>query len=333
MGNCLITKMKGIVNNDSLLKVSEFLVSYDCPVSTELYILGAEDIKLKAKGDLLFTVNGVEYTEYTVPANTQQVITVPSGAHSFTVLDNYGLSKLSLAGLQNVVIDTSIMKYRNLTYFENFFSTGSVYNLADFYDIASLETLNFEGDGGSMATVVGNINEIKSTVLEDLRITSDGITGEASGMPSTSLLRFVCGKNSEVTGTLSDYTRYANLYDLGVSKLITGNISVLSGLPLKRLNIGDNTNIMGTTLNLAAFTDLEDLSFYNTEISGDIANLATLIKARLIQAFYCPNIYGTLESLIAGLRNNGASGTYYFDFGDTAVTYNGQTGPRVTITI
>ena len=104
---------------------------------------------------------------------------------------------------------------------------------------------------------------------------------------------------------------------------------IIQNRNLKVLMAYGNINggmLIGDIASLSNNTALTNLSIASNKdgIYGDVASLSKLINCKNFSCESNPRIEGNLNSLIEGLRSNGARGEVYFDFSGTKVTYNGN---------
>ena len=175
MGKCLVTRLTGVVNNDSLLKLGELRIA----------------VKATETSQILFQLNGVKYIcnvdtiagEKEVPANTVYNVSTwtdikskNAGDFVFSFTDKYQLSNIHSNLDVNVIGGLSYLT--NCNQFTIKSNLGALISLADFSNspaIASLKLLgNITGDLASLN---------KCTALTSLTLNGN-ITGDLATVPS-----------------------------------------------------------------------------------------------------------------------------------------------------
>lgn len=269
--NCLVTKYKATVNDNSLLKVGEMfidIIEQESPTnqSNRLYLntSNTSDLVVEVEnGEANITLDENMVSGWTNKITLFKSVTVPApifvrnGNYRLKVLSKYNLTELGRWGaniLYNAIsVDTKYLKY----------STNMV-------------TL-ISGLSGNIANIRGCT---KLTRLYNLNLSSKNITGDLSDLAPLTKLTTLSLTNAKITGGLSNLANLTKLTILALlNTKITGGLSDLAPLTtLVQLDLENNPNITGGLSDLAPLTALESIGFIDTNISGDIKDLRCPIK-------------------------------------------------------
>lgn len=258
MGKCLITKLNGVINNDSLLHLGEMRVKFyketnPTKRSRTLRIGTREQITLKVVGDGYFTDENLTANlgESVVVNNEIKSVYVSNSDVEVSISDKYNFYAISDVVVPsesaspdiNRVVDLNDLKYSKLIQQINFTNSrieGDLDSLSNLVNLTVLSLSNLSGDIKSLG---------KLTSLTALELN---------------------GKN--IFGNLSSLVNLSRLNKLNVKETsIMGDISSLAGLKaLKSFNV---PNVTGDISTLKTCVELTTLQFYRANISGDIAVL------------------------------------------------------------
>lgn len=285
MNKCLVTKLNGTVNNDSIVRIGEARVVFtktDAPskISQGLTLVTTKDVKLEIVGDGYFTdENLTENKGKTMTANTGSTTLYVSNSNvELAILDKYNTKgvKVPVSNKQlGHQVDIDFFKYSsNMTslYLNNSKSKG---------DLSSLENL---------------------PLLVEVNLTNTQVTGDIANLKNMSALKFLYLNNSKSKGDLSSLKSLTTLTALSLSKTnISGNISNLTALTnLTFLDLSD-TQVIGNISSLNTLTALNLLKIGNKDIpiTGDIGSLSSLNSLSEITIQY-----GSLSGDVATLPAN-----------------------------
>ena len=174
MGKCLVTKLAGVVNNGSLLKLGELRITVEATTASQV----------------LFQLNGVKYScnvdtiagTVNVPANTvynttdwTNIKSKNAGKAVFTFIDKYNLSYIH-SNLDVSIIGASYLtKCIQFTFKSNL---GDLISLADLSNSPALTTLTLSGN------ITGDLADLnKCPALTTLTL-SGNITGDLAVVSS-----------------------------------------------------------------------------------------------------------------------------------------------------
>ena len=209
MGKCLITKLNGSVQNDSLLRIGEFCIEVskvESPTadSQKFSVLNTKDSQLRIIGDGYFTNETLSENKgkvMDIAANTETLVYHSNGDYEIVVSEKYSLSNIG------IFLSTSWKEFKgklsfdieSLKYSPNisrlFLSNTQVTgDIAVFGKLTSLtEIPNVTG-----TKVTGDISVYKNTKSKQLQFEGTSVYGDLSVLPNNVL--WVQGRN---TGTFT----------------------------------------------------------------------------------------------------------------------------------
>lgn len=260
MGKCLITKLNGVTNNDSLLAIGEMRVKFyketnPTKRSRTLRIGTSGQITLKVVGDGNFTDENLTANlgKSVVVSNEIKSVYVSNSDIELSISDKYNFYSISdvLVSPDNALVDinreinTDDLKYcKNITHI-GFQKTKVVGNIDAFSNLAKMVSLTVESTG-----LVGDIKDLGSlTSLSALNLQNSSVFGNIASLSSLSLLSTI-----SLNGTK-----------------VTGDVSSLAGL--KKVSSMNLPNVFGTIDSLKGCAELTSLMFYTSNLTGDIAVL------------------------------------------------------------
>ena len=238
MGKCLVTKLIGIVNNDSLLRVGEIRFSISA-VSNPT----SESQKLSisySTGSSLEIIGNGYFTDSTLSQNLgksrnvnegSNTVYVSNGNFSLIAKNKYNIESITIGNAYSFNIDD--VKWSNL------------YNITANYtntegDISSLASITrFETIDLSYTKVAGDIASLsKLTNSKMLSFICDRVRGNLSSLHGLTKLQLLRLKN--VSGDVSSLVQNKDLSDIRLYKSnITGDIATLSP-KLHFMDFGDS---------------------------------------------------------------------------------------------
>lgn len=239
MGKCLITKLSGSVQNDSLLRIGEFSIrvsTVESPTadSQKFSVRNTKDAQLRIIGDGYFTNETLSENKgkvMDIAANTETLVYYSNGDYEIVVSEKYSLSTIG------IFLSTN---------WKNFNGKLS-------FDIKSLK-------------YSPNIIRL---LLSNTQVTGDiAVLGKLTGL-QTILLR-----NTQVTGDIAVFGKLTVLRNLELaSSQVTGDIAVLG----KLTGLSDIPNIANTkvTGDISVYknTRTNQLQFVGTRVYGDLSVL------------------------------------------------------------
>ena len=261
MNKCLITKLAGTVNNDSLLKIGELRLSVstvDSPSknSQGLYITANQKVNLTITGDGYFT-------NETLSENKGKTLAIRENTQTLFYVSNSNVS----ISLDNKYALTSLFSYAS--------SVGVVAKVNINFDISYLTySKNLTVLRLSNTQVSGNISALANlTSLTSLELSNTQVSGNISSLTNAAGLTKLILSNTQVSGNISALANLTSLTSLELSNTqVSGNISALANLTsLTSLNI---PNLQVDLAVVAKFSKLRSCTFKNASVSGDLSKLA-----------------------------------------------------------
>lgn len=304
MGNCLVTKLKGTVQNSNLLRVGELRIcvhKIDNPngETQRINLNFTEDVKLEIIGDGYFT-NATLVSNLgkslTAKANTESLVYVSNGDFEIAILNKYALTKINTRTNKKTAIkDIADLKYSSSL---EHLAINSVENVSYFSDLKSLKTLTYLSI--SNANINGNLSDLEPlTKLLYLIIgnTSNKITGNVSSLKAITKLNTLVIVNSYVTGDLAtlpstcrsaafDYFDTNAVFDWS-SRPASSKIIAIRGNP--KLNNIDKM-LQDQANCVVGFTSADDASYKKIEVSGTRTSASDAALATLQQKGYTVTI-------------------------------------------
>lgn len=284
MNKCLVTKLKGVVNNDSLpilggmfIKINK--VDTPTPYTQSIGLSVDKPVKIKIIGEGFFTDKGLTENkgkEITYGAGSDSKIFVSNEDVTICVLDKYSISQ--------------IQNWDNSLDYPTKQGTNKSFQLADLKYCTNLLSINFESNG-----VIGDIAELKyAKTLVLLVINGNYITGNLSSLKNLSNLQTLSLSNTKINGDLSSLSNLTNLTSISIpSTYIAGDLSSLSNLrKLKNFYI-DGTLSSPITGDVSSLNQLVELTYATItygKFTGDLAKLPVKLKQLII--------YGTTKSTV-----------------------------------
>ena len=265
---CLVTKLKGTVDDSSLTKLGELRLSFDkldsgFTQSTQRVSFTSlvGDVTLSLTGDAYFTDStGAENNgkQFVVDNETPLYLYISNGAGELSVTSKYNLNRarIELSGRNTKVLnglnDLRFSKDLNVLSFSNCISDFELNDIAGLTELTFISFDNSEKTTGDLSALQ------KLTKLEQLSlINDDKITGDVS-----SLKDFVNVKSVQLT------------------------------------NCG---NVSGDIASFGNCTHLTFLSVSGTKVSGDVSSVRSPLETFTIST----GLTGTIESFVRNQREIG----------------------------
>ena len=279
MAQCLVTKLKGKVNNSSLLKLGEMRLSINKDISPKgitrsLLVTFKESTVVEAL-DGYFTdanfSNNLGKTSNCL-ANEPKTLTV-SNEDCTISLNKYLLKSISrndYVDKMQLSFDFTDLKYSSLTTI-NLPNAVNVYgDISGLKNSTSLPNLDLSNTqvSGDIA-VLGNL-----TKLVQLRLNSTQVSGDIAVLGNLNELQEINFYNTQVSGDIAVLGNLTKLVQLRLnSTQVSGDIAALGNLTkLAQISLS-NTQVSGDIAVLGNFNELQEINFHNTQVSGDIAVL------------------------------------------------------------
>ena len=263
MGKCLVTKLNGVINNDSLLARGEMRVKFYNETNPTKR---SRTLRLGTKGQITLKIVGDGYfTDENLTANLGKSVVVNNEIKSVfvsnsdlevSISDKYNFYTISDVTVpheiarpdSNRVVNLNDLKYSKLLQQISFTSSRIEGGLDSFSNLLNLTVL-------ALSNSYGNINSL----------------GNLTNLTALQLF----GK--DIFGNLSSLANLSKLTDLDVRETsVMGDISSLAAL--KALSTFNVPNVTGDISTLKTCVELTSLKFYKANISGDLAVLPNKVN-------------------------------------------------------
>lgn len=248
MSKCLVTTLKGIVNDEDLLKIGEFKIkvnTVDSPSNKTqgITVRFSKNTTLTIEGNGNFTDKDLSENRgktLDIVANTTTYVYFSNGDFNISFPDKYSLTSLSL-------------------FAEEVGSDSTIQNKS-----VSTESFEFSKD------------------IDTLRLSAENVTGDFASVKNLSKLTALNISKVDVYGDISaikylNKLTYINMEDTSV----TGDVSSIANLgSLKRFAV---TNLYGDLSKLNRMTSLTELLLKKGTFYGDIAILPPTLNFLSLQ--------------------------------------------------
>ena len=254
MVNCLVTKLKGSVNNNELLRIREMRmriakVGNPTDANRGFTISVNKPVVLEIVGDGYFT-------DKTLAENKGKTITLNTGDNGvwvsndnveIAILDKYSITAISSLYPQSTAsygssmdLNLSDLKYSTAL---NSLNLGGTKVTGDIANLKGLTALTFLNLGGTKVT--GDIANLKGlTALYSLELISTQITGDIANLKGLTALTFLNLRNTQVTGDIAGISPLIKLKSANLNH-VTGNISAINNTKLTSIIISNSGGLSG----------------------------------------------------------------------------------------
>ena len=285
MGNCLVTKLKGTVDNDNLYKLGEIRVHVHNTNSSDMaleIVVGSADKKAGVTVESTGNITRLSSQE----GNTQVAYALGVGTYDVRITSKYNIIQFKAAKASNInqSFQVSADNYMVINTSDLSFST-----------VANIWNVFLSGD-------VANINKDKTTKLRNIQFgtgwamdTSFFMSGDIANFAGVGLLSINLQDGAQnLTGSIESLANETQLLLLKLSTFtspnkLTGNIASLGNL------VNTNTIAFGFMPNPGAIEDMAKAMYDNgrTLRLDFSANYATINGAASNQAVYIDFTQGT----------------------------------------
>lgn len=243
MGKCLITKLNGSVQNESLLRIGEFMVKVskvESPTadSQKISVRNYKDTQLRIIGDGYFTNETLTENKgkvMNIAANTETLIYYSNGDYEIAVSEKYSLNSIG------IFLSSSWKAFKGKLSFD-------------------IESLKY------------------STNLIQVFFSDTQITGDIAELTKLTSLQTILLNNTQVTGNIAVFGKLTNLIKLSIDYTkVTGDIAVFG----KMANLSDIPSVNKTkvTGDISVYknTKSKTLKFSGTSVYGDLSILPNAV--------------------------------------------------------
>lgn len=266
MGKCLVTKLNGVVDNSSLLKIGEMRIHIsrvDSPTeeTQSLCFQAAAQCKLTIIGDGYFTDSTLSENKGNtiILDNTgRKDVYVSNGDFDISIENKYVLKDICFAKFSTAVPSPAVNKS---------ISIDDIKHSTELMKLR-ISATNTTGDCSSLKNL-SKLNEFKAT--------KSLIHGDLSVLKDKTTLGFIQLSFCNVSGDLIYFQNLTNLTALQLNNTsVKGNLSSLSALT--KLTYISVTSVEGDVSSLNNLNALTVLQSDKSSITGDISKLPPLIK-------------------------------------------------------
>ena len=253
MEKCLITKLNGTINNDSILKLGELRLSFTSTGSSKELSIGLkESQKLSIIGNGYFTDASGSNLGKTIDANSVGTTTfhVSDGEFELSIPNKYKLYGLKVKNCS--ISDLAELKYSPL--FEYF------------------ETTNFKISGD-----IANLSELKN--LTNLGLSNTQVRGDIASLAGMARLDYVSLLNTQVSGDIASLSELKNLTILFAGSNNHGDVAVLSPI-LQFINMNKKSATWSTRPSSSTIIAMENVDFGN-QVDKMLQNQAQCVKPEI----------------------------------------------------
>lgn len=253
MNNCLVTKLKGVVNNDSILKLGEVRIPFADKGAGSFSVYYDEEADLEIKGA------SFKNEEDTVLGNTmkanagvQTKVFTTSRPCTISLFNKYAITKINSSGNGLSVDLAQLLQCKRMT------------------SVLLNET-----------QVHGNINGLSlMSNLSEIGFNTTDVSGDISSLSNTTQLTYLNLGNTKVSGDISAIAGNKGLTSLIVSNTnISGDVSVISDLTGLTTFSAYSNKLMGNINTLGRLTKLSEINFAGTLVTGDVKELGSAMHS------------------------------------------------------
>ena len=239
MGKCLITKLTGSVQNDSLLRIGEFCIKVskvESPTadSQRFSVVNTKDTQLRIIGDGYFTNDTLTENKgkvIDIAANTETLVYYSNGDYEIAVSEKYSLGSIGIH------LSSAWKDFKGKLSFD-------------------IESLKY------------------SPNLKQVFLSNTQITGDIAVFDKFNSLRVALLSNTQITGDIAVFGKFTGLTQLKLDNTkVTGDIAVFGKLTnLSEIPSVNNTKVTGD-ISVYKNTRANNLKFAGTSVYGDLSVL------------------------------------------------------------
>ena len=199
MENCLVTKLKGVVNNDNLLKIGEGIIKViDRKVPFQMTIGGTDGILTMMDGKTV-NVGGSELTTVALGITG----TFPAGTYRIKISGKYGLDSLAdyyQYGTDELKIPVDMIAYSpNMTHLGFVYVDGDIKALKELHNLQTFKVYNISGVVSDLVVLLNN-----NVGLNDFMIFSQNFAGNLVDLAAVTKNIGVNIKDTNISGDIRD---------------------------------------------------------------------------------------------------------------------------------
>lgn len=317
MGKCLITKLKDVVSDTSILRLGELRIGISKVSSPNQWTQGFrflvnKETDLEIVGDGYFTdktLSSNNGKSLALTPNIEQFVYVSNGDFSLAVLNKYAIVEIndygeykagtSTTGIRNKTLDISELKFcTSLTniILVNAKVTGDIGELGNISEMKNVSITN--------TSIYGDIAKLKGCKdLLSLNVANTQVSGDIGELGALTRLVSLSVSNTQVSGDISKLKSCTELTDMSLDNIpVYGNVGELSTLTKLTTMYMQNVKVTGDISPLKSCTALTIMYLFNnmTPLTGDLTGFSALSKLKLAVMKYS-KFTGDIATLPANL--------------------------------
>ncbi len=306
--DCLVTKLKGTVDDTSLLKMGEMRLKKSMVSSwndkvQSFVIAFNEPVTLSIIGDGYFTDKegtANKGKDLSISAGSSVSVYVSNGDFEISIPNKYAISRFNFnSGEGDDTLDAEMNKSKS-------------------FDVASL---NYSNDLAYLSLVntgaYGDARGWNFPMLENAYLGNLDIVLNTKAIGTFKLVKDVIGAELNIDGDISELSGLTAIQTLTLPQTdISGDIASLSGLDtLLVLNLNNCASVYGSLSSFTNLTRLTQLNLAYTGVTGSIDSLSALADLTSLSITGL-NVTGDVSKLpnkvafISGANNTGAGFTW-----------------------
>ncbi len=253
MNNCLVTKLKGVVNNDSILKLGEVKINFADKGSASFSVYYDEEADLKIEGaSFKNEENTVLGNTMKASAGSQTKVFPTSRPCMISLFNKYAITKINSSGNGFDVDLAQLLQCKRMT------------------SVILNET-----------QVHGNIDGLSlMSNLSEIGFNTTDVSGDLSSLSHTTQLTYLNFGKTKMSGDISTIAGNKGLKSLIVSNTnISGDVSVLSDLTGLATFSAYSNKLSGNINTLGRLTKLSEINFEDTLVTGDVKELGSALHS------------------------------------------------------
>ena len=318
--NCLVTKLKANVNDNSLLKIGEIRFTRRLNEKTASIRLNFSTYPV-----VIETLDGsacLTFDESMLTGLTNRLVL---DSLKYFYVKNTGVvlrlnEKYNLSSIETDVFTINLDDLKYCTKLENISGPNCKGSLESIKTLPIKVLAGLKFEQSQYISSLSGLTSLSNITLYHV----DNIEGDISSLSSLTGLNTIGFTSKKLIGDISSLSSLTGLTYVNLENTrVTGDISSLSGLTgLTYVNLGA-TSVTGDISSLSGLTGLGNLIGFFTSISGNVSSLGALTSLTLFN-FPNSNVSGEIIDYVISQRNHGRStGTTRFEV-PTSVTFNGK---------
>lgn len=298
MNKCLVTKLNGIVNNGSLLKIGEFRIKtkkWESPSdgSNILSISFNKDTEVKIIGDGYFTDSDSQNLGKvkSVSAGNITDLKFSNGDYEISIANKYAITFIQLNGVNNF-LDVGGFKYskdlKSIT-----LPVGTEGDISDLSDLVKVTKISI-----NKSSVSGDISSLSNLLdLTEISLSNTNVAGEIGSLKTLTKLDSLRLSDTKVSGDLSllaPSVRFLNLNSANKQVFLWANNRASNSKILAIYGNPRISNVDDMLKNQAScqkgFTDRDHPSFKYIQVVGKKTSASDTAVSKLQELGYTVSV-------------------------------------------